>query len=405
MVECDSEYFCSADELVWNLAVNTKNELVTIAKLLGVSIRSSLRKDDYVDTLSAALLECPDKWLCQLTYYELVLLQKLVEAGPNTYVEEPNPQYDIMLSILSLVITDQKVPGKVRYMICDDLREAIAPYLDAALVEKEKESELGIMEIALGILNLYGMLPYIELVDKVCQSLSGEVKREDVIRQLENSVWIHYLVQECIDEFNRLTYIRSPFIEDASELQAELKIRQDITHPKPFSKEVLQLAGRMPIIQVPCPEAEKVKDFFMNQMGFTVEQADFYLSFLWVEIQFASNPMSVITSLLDISILPMQQIQQVIGLFVSYCNSCPRWILRGFSPQETSRLLRNESPKQTPPQLMAGPGMRASGLDFQNIQTEFDKHFHETVSCQKVGRNDLCPCGSGKKYKKCCGKE
>jgi uncharacterized protein YchJ len=23
----------------------------------------------------------------------------------------------------------------------------------------------------------------------------------------------------------------------------------------------------------------------------------------------------------------------------------------------------------------------------------------------KVGRNDKCPCGSGKKYKKCCGKE
>jgi len=24
---------------------------------------------------------------------------------------------------------------------------------------------------------------------------------------------------------------------------------------------------------------------------------------------------------------------------------------------------------------------------------------------KKVGRNDLCPCGSGKKYKNCCGKE
>ncbi|HDZ20727.1 MAG TPA: hypothetical protein ENH80_11455 [Phycisphaerae bacterium] len=24
---------------------------------------------------------------------------------------------------------------------------------------------------------------------------------------------------------------------------------------------------------------------------------------------------------------------------------------------------------------------------------------------QKVGRNEPCPCGSGKKYKKCCGKE
>lgn len=23
---------------------------------------------------------------------------------------------------------------------------------------------------------------------------------------------------------------------------------------------------------------------------------------------------------------------------------------------------------------------------------------------KKIGRNDICPCGSGKKYKKCCGK-
>ena len=23
---------------------------------------------------------------------------------------------------------------------------------------------------------------------------------------------------------------------------------------------------------------------------------------------------------------------------------------------------------------------------------------------EKIGRNDLCPCGSGKKYKNCCGK-
>ena len=27
----------------------------------------------------------------------------------------------------------------------------------------------------------------------------------------------------------------------------------------------------------------------------------------------------------------------------------------------------------------------------------------ESASSSKIGRNDLCPCGSGKKYKKCCG--
>jgi preprotein translocase subunit SecA len=33
-----------------------------------------------------------------------------------------------------------------------------------------------------------------------------------------------------------------------------------------------------------------------------------------------------------------------------------------------------------------------------------EKKKAEPVRAQnKVGRNDLCPCGSGKKYKKCCG--
>lgn len=27
------------------------------------------------------------------------------------------------------------------------------------------------------------------------------------------------------------------------------------------------------------------------------------------------------------------------------------------------------------------------------------------VKAEKIGRNDSCPCGSGKKYKKCCGKD
>ncbi len=32
-----------------------------------------------------------------------------------------------------------------------------------------------------------------------------------------------------------------------------------------------------------------------------------------------------------------------------------------------------------------------------------EKSSHTIVKAPKVGRNDPCPCGSGKKYKKCCG--
>lgn len=32
------------------------------------------------------------------------------------------------------------------------------------------------------------------------------------------------------------------------------------------------------------------------------------------------------------------------------------------------------------------------------------KNSHTIVKGKKIGRNDPCPCGSGKKYKKCCGR-
>mgnify|MGYP000021932147 CR=1 FL=1 len=37
----------------------------------------------------------------------------------------------------------------------------------------------------------------------------------------------------------------------------------------------------------------------------------------------------------------------------------------------------------------------------------FESETSETVKRdgEKIGRNDPCPCGSGKKYKKCCGKK
>ncbi|MGH4119044.1 SEC-C metal-binding domain-containing protein [Clostridium sp.] len=39
----------------------------------------------------------------------------------------------------------------------------------------------------------------------------------------------------------------------------------------------------------------------------------------------------------------------------------------------------------------------------KEIQRDY-KDSKTVVNTEKIGRNDACPCGSGKKYKKCCGK-
>lgn len=47
------------------------------------------------------------------------------------------------------------------------------------------------------------------------------------------------------------------------------------------------------------------------------------------------------------------------------------------------------------------------GIFSEEKREEIQKQYKESKivrNSDKVGRNDACPCGSGKKYKKCCGK-
>ena len=49
---------------------------------------------------------------------------------------------------------------------------------------------------------------------------------------------------------------------------------------------------------------------------------------------------------------------------------------------------------------------RKQVVDVTSAKEQTADSSQQTVKqTQKVGRNDECPCGSGKKYKKCCGKD
>jgi len=56
-------------------------------------------------------------------------------------------------------------------------------------------------------------------------------------------------------------------------------------------------------------------------------------------------------------------------------NSLPTWMNNGWAPNEL--------------------------VDIKYGRKSF---YNEDGSRLKVGRNDPCPCGSGKKYKNCCGR-
>ena len=96
------------------------------------------------------------------------------------------------------------------------------------------------------------------------------------------------------------------------------------------------------------------------------------------------------------------------------------------SPEEVVDTIRGTVPEfsgmadllpQSPADLPGFIALTASVIAFslQGAQDEsarapltvaqtIDRVFRETTSALGIKRNDLCPCGSGKRYKRCCGK-
>ena len=59
---------------------------------------------------------------------------------------------------------------------------------------------------------------------------------------------------------------------------------------------------------------------------------------------------------------------------------------------------------QLAPTIMAGDKMVMKGANKSSVDSEKLEGKPRNEEGDKIGRNDPCPCGSGKKYKKCCGK-
>jgi hypothetical protein len=388
------------------LKLNTKESLKDIARMLKISIPSKLRKEEYAMTLAEAFLLFPEGWLTRLTQYELLLLRKLVNAGPEAYVEESGIFVGNSLEPLSIVVVvDYSArEGKVDYMICDELREAIAPHIDDVLSSKKQAVRFMVEQYAYGLINLYGFLPYLKMVELLNEYLQDSLTKAEVMESLTKSTLIEQLTFDLVDVYNSTVYVASPFLLDSEALEEKLFERPEIEDLKHFSKEEVFEAGRMPSPHLPCASSDELKEYMMARLGYTEAAADNELQFLWANTQEDGDIMSLISSIIGGKLSSTKEVQEAMGFFINYCNECPRWFLRGYSSTEAFDLFGKGKLKNNPPRLVAGPNMKAAGMDITpEVQADFDKMFHNAFSEQKVGRNDLCPCGSGKKYKKCCG--
>lgn len=323
------------------------------------------------------------------------------------------------------------------YVVPDEVKSAYK-LIDNAELHEHMEVRLWLNKIACAAVNLYGALSLEELagiINKHNNNKGEYVITPDILEYcLVGYTFCHddYRIGEGyiaaydfsdVDDDNEL---------DMDEVLGLLEVREGKPRYLPDIKTFLSYADPDYYEQTPHTKALKKA---LLAMGLANDEAQDLIDTLHFNIA-EEEEMSEILSVLeeyDVT-LESDHADKIIQLMMKVFNSTRLWRNYGHTPDEIVRMMGREQPRS----IHFGPGiekmflngdmkfgdLKRSSMGHPLINDEFKDSFMSEVARMKrlvensalpdsqsnaglskrPGRNEPCPCGSGLKYKKCCGK-
>ena len=157
------------------------------------------------------------------------------------------------------------------------------------------------------------------------------------------------------------------------------------------------------------PQTKALLDFLCNKIGMSSGQSEDFVGECDLCIRYSIIPKehpidAIVNDYFIEKIISKRftklQYAEFLKLVCDMVNNTRLPCNRGFTPNELAdRVGIGER------QTVAGISSVNSGRSFDSSEIGLVEIVHNsTITGEKVGRNDPCPCGSGKKYKKCCGR-
>lgn len=305
--------------------------------------------------------------------------KKLTPAEPLLFLfyDEQDEQFDLVMP--------QEISEKLEVYLEDTPWIGIENLRD--MLHKAKEATAFAAE-------LYGIIEYDKCLDIVAQHIDADSILVDMLLRI--AIWDGDTDFEVIDldDVNYIVYwqLTQEFmleggpeegIDDAEALEALDVFRsyifdrqQEIEFrplPDEYSNYYESITSTESAQQLIAWLDEHIPD---GEQDFSY--ADNVIEQLVDTRRFSPEPAASVHVLEDMGSLPddFDDMQDLLSLVMRFINDIPLWQNAGWS---STQLLENETGRKL--------------------------FFNDDGTPMKVGRNDPCPCGSGKKYKKCCGKK
>ncbi len=294
------------------------------------------------------------------------------------------------------------------------------------LYEKEKLDEmyaqLGLSEETLTLLwdyfsafaEFYHILPLHDAYNIIKRQNGELISKEDFIGFAEtvrhDDGFFYYVLgaDELFDdepvEFMDREIIHECLVDDIDDYICTLNSQRGKPLYIPEKEALLKYADDFYFAHT--PQTDAMTEFFREKMGMTPERAEDFaadcVGSICCTVYPKEDPIKMTLSMIDFFKVKFTKLQkdEFIRLLAELSNNTRHCCNRGFTPNELADRY-GISDKVT----VAGISAEDSEKQFKPSEIGLVKLVDVRLcNGSKIGRNDPCPCGSGKKYKKCCGR-
>jgi len=370
------------------LSTLTKKELTEIRQYWQFGGISQLNKAELIEALAERIKAQLKDWLKyqlprNIDFLEMVIeKQKTVKRVKVTFKEVlPQALNNFYYrGILDLNDNEEETTVRIPADLVPQIEEIITDSEFKEQLKKNKE----IITFVSGLLVYYGTLSVSEIYD-FYEKYYDNSKKDVNYLYLRKLVDEAYLSTDRIERYSY--YYLDPGVISPEEIIDEIEMRQNVDYYLPRKKDIFY-AGSNEEEKLNSVQ-RKFKKMLINDFSIPEDRAE---DILWTMKLDIKNDFSTMSMLQDFAseyeFKNEKQTQEFVRQLNELHNNTRMWILKGHTPEE----LFEEERKHLQP---LPKNERDGSVGEQTV-----------VKDEKVGRNDPCPCGSGKKYKKCClGKE
>ncbi|MEK3882000.1 SEC-C metal-binding domain-containing protein [Paenibacillus sp. PL2-23] len=361
--------------LTQGLSRLTKDDLNVIRTNLEIKGVSSLKKDELVEVLAKGIVEQAPYYFDRLEERRYAFTSSLVNSNGVVSLEEKefNPYLFSDFVDLGFIYTGS-INGAKSLVMPAELQQAFKA-IDTPAYRSIVARNTEWCKLTQGLLYYYGALTPEDFA-KLIKKYIGEQDSSDMA-----SIVLMY--SDLYDYYVEDGIFRYISVSDEGHIWDEQKLRPTLDY-YPFTKEQLLQAGEVDFVDR-TPAHQAFAAFLSTHFDMSPEEAGEVADECVSSIQAGFSMQDVIDELGLIIEFEKRIMERFMGALIPLMNQTRKWHLKGYSPDEFAAS-NGVGPLASPPVRKAAPS------NVVNFPTG-----------NKVGRNEPCPCGSGKKYKKCCG--